>query len=114
MVWASATEGRGGRKTTAARAGGNNWWSPLFGWSAEPDYIDGPSSEAVKEPSVEDVAEMRHRPTSRRFPMFTEEKARELRMRMKETDVFHDVMYHSAIASRLASDMPRRSSASDL
>jgi hypothetical protein len=32
----------------------------------------------------------------------TEEKARQLRARMVETESFHDAMYHSAIASRLA------------
>jgi hypothetical protein len=32
----------------------------------------------------------------------TEEKARQLRARMAEMDSFHDAMYHSAIASRLA------------
>jgi len=32
----------------------------------------------------------------------TEEKARQLRARMAQTESFHDAMYHSAIASRLA------------
>jgi hypothetical protein len=32
----------------------------------------------------------------------TEEKARQLRARMAEIESFHDAMYHSAIASRLA------------
>jgi hypothetical protein len=35
--------------------------------------------------------------------VLTEEKARQLRMRMMETETFHDAMYHSAITSRLAS-----------
>ncbi|CAD6334434.1 unnamed protein product [Miscanthus lutarioriparius] len=34
--------------------------------------------------------------------VMTEEKARELRARMAQTESFHDAMYHSAIASRLA------------
>jgi hypothetical protein len=32
----------------------------------------------------------------------TEEKALQLRARMAEMESFHDAMYHSAIASRLA------------
>ena len=36
---------------------------------------------------------------------FTEEKAKQLRKKMMESSAFHDVMYHSAIASRLASDI---------
>ncbi|KAI3512652.1 hypothetical protein L1887_19970 [Cichorium endivia] len=36
---------------------------------------------------------------------FTEEKAKQLRMKTVETVNFHDMMYHSAIASRLASDV---------
>jgi hypothetical protein len=39
--------------------------------------------------------------------VLTQEKARQLRMRMMETQSFHDAMYHSAIASRLASAAPR-------
>ncbi|XP_028108761.1 S-adenosylmethionine synthase 3-like [Camellia sinensis] len=40
---------------------------------------------------------------------FTEEKARQLRLMTKETSSFYDIMYHSAIASRLASDFPNSS-----
>ena len=40
---------------------------------------------------------------------FTGEKARKLRLMTKETSSFHDVMYHAAIASRLASDFPNSS-----
>ncbi|VAH15117.1 unnamed protein product [Triticum turgidum subsp. durum] len=36
------------------------------------------------------------------FVGLTEEKARQLRARMSEMESFHDAMYHSAIASRLA------------
>jgi hypothetical protein len=38
--------------------------------------------------------------------VLTEEKARLLLVRMIETQSFHDAMYHSAIASRLASAAP--------
>jgi hypothetical protein len=43
---------------------------------------------------------------ARRFGLLTGEKARQLRVRMMETQTFHDAMYHSAIASRLASAAP--------
>lgn len=38
----------------------------------------------------------------------TEEKAKQLRMKIAEASTFHEVMYHSAIASRLASDVSGR------
>jgi hypothetical protein len=43
---------------------------------------------------------------TRWFGLLTGEKARQLRVRMIETQSFHDAMYHSAIASRLASAAP--------
>ncbi|XP_062090661.1 uncharacterized protein LOC133796959 [Humulus lupulus] len=90
------------RKTASA-----NWWTPLFGWSSEPDYIDTGAGTERKE-----KAEFRSESTSEsktqrsRFSpgCFTEDKAKRLRMLTKESESFHDVMYHSAIASRLASD----------
>ncbi|CAN4096865.1 unnamed protein product [Withania somnifera] len=39
---------------------------------------------------------------------FTEDKAKELRRKTMESSNFHDIMYHSAIASRLASDVSGR------
>ncbi|KAJ0987937.1 hypothetical protein J5N97_006293 [Dioscorea zingiberensis] len=84
--------------------GGAGWWAPLFGWTAEPDYIeDGERGAGGGEEEGSGSKPVR------RFAAFTEEKARELRMRTRETESFHDVMYHSAIASRLATDGPRRS-----
>lgn len=35
-------------------------------------------------------------------PQFTEDKARLLRQRMREAESYHDTMYHSGLASRLA------------
>ncbi|RWV92366.1 hypothetical protein GW17_00045268 [Ensete ventricosum] len=124
VIRASAADGRGRRKGPAKSAagggGGNNWWVPLFGWSAEPDYIDGAGAGAgLAEDSSKKGAtasageEERRRRAGRRFAAFTEEKAKELRMRTMEAEAFHDVMYHSAIASRLASDLPRRPSSAD-
>ncbi|KAJ9146514.1 hypothetical protein P3X46_028769 [Hevea brasiliensis] len=40
---------------------------------------------------------------------FTEEKAKQLRMLTTDMSSFHDAMYHSVIASRLASDFKNRS-----
>ncbi|KAG8067333.1 hypothetical protein GUJ93_ZPchr0005g15658 [Zizania palustris] len=84
------------------RAGGGGeksgkWWAPLLGWSGKADYIEA----AAPGPVVEEVGS----DGRRRRPFvggLTEEKARELRARMVETESFHDAMYHSAIASRLA------------
>ncbi|XP_075515569.1 uncharacterized protein LOC142550216 [Primulina tabacum] len=71
----------------------NKWWTTIFGWSTQPDYINNRSSD-------EKEKGLRGR--------FTAEKARELRRKTIETSSFHDAMYHSAIASRLASDLSER------
>ncbi|GAU35968.1 hypothetical protein TSUD_207720 [Trifolium subterraneum] len=77
-----------------------NWWTPLFGWSSEPDYID--SDNKAPNPAS--------KPSKLRFAGgLTEEKAKQLRMMTVGTETFHDTMYHSAIASRLASDFKARS-----
>lgn len=85
----------------------SNWWSPLFGWSSEADYID---SESKPEYRSELDLEAKSSRSSRFAPgCFTEEKAKQLRLMTKDTASFHDAMYHSAIASRLASDFKIRS-----
>lgn len=88
------------------RAVSSNWWAPLFGWSSDPDYIgttSGPSQNPTSMPDPEPESE---RPRSRfSVGCFTEEKAKQLRMKTLENSTFHDAMYHSAIASRLASDL---------
>ncbi|KAJ6963364.1 hypothetical protein NC652_001860 [Populus alba x Populus x berolinensis] len=77
------------------KSSSSTWWSPLFGWSSSPDYLNGNSS-ADQEPG---------RPRSRfALGSFTEEKAKQLRRKTLEGSTFHDMMYHSAIASRLALD----------
>ncbi|KAG8084941.1 hypothetical protein GUJ93_ZPchr0010g10150 [Zizania palustris] len=93
------------RPRVAARAGagagesGGKWWAPLLGWSGKADYIEAAAPVAVE--AVETAGcEGRRRPFV--GGLLTEEKARELRARMVETESFHDAMYHSAIASRLA------------
>lgn len=85
----------------------SSWWTPLFGWSSNPDYLNdsnaGQSSE--RNPDVSGLESDPGRSRSRyALGCFTEEKAKQLRKKTMETAAFHDMMYHSAIASRLASD----------
>ncbi|XP_027168928.1 uncharacterized protein LOC113768675 [Coffea eugenioides] len=87
----------------------SNWWPPLFGWSSDPDYIQGSNSESNQESGEiqgHSEREASGRPTRSKFGLgcFTEDKAKELRKKTMESSTFHDIMYHSAIASRLASD----------
>uniref|UniRef100_A0A0E0JER2 Uncharacterized protein n=1 Tax=Oryza punctata TaxID=4537 RepID=A0A0E0JER2_ORYPU len=87
--------------------GGGKWWAPLLGWSGQPDYIDAQpaaGAEEARASMANPAAEQRG--GGKRFGVLTEEKARQLRARMMETESFHDCMYHSAIASRLASAAP--------
>jgi hypothetical protein len=95
---ACAAAAAGGPRFRADASGVGKWWAPLLGWSGQPDYID---AQPAPPPAPEE--EQRETPAARRFGVLTEEKARQLRMRMMETESFHDAMYHSAIASRLAS-----------
>ncbi|KAM3328950.1 hypothetical protein ACQJBY_026190 [Aegilops geniculata] len=87
------------RGADGSGSGGGKWWAPLLGWSGQPDYIDAQPAPAPEEGRDRAAGK-------RRFGLLTEEKARQLRLRMMETESFHDVMYHSAIASRLASAPP--------
>ncbi|EXB33249.1 hypothetical protein L484_005141 [Morus notabilis] len=87
-----------------------NWWAPLFGWSSDPDYINSSSQNpnAGPDPEPEPASEA-ERPRSRfSLGCFTEEKAKQLRRKTLEGSTFHDAMYHSAIASRLATDLSDR------
>ncbi|KAI3455361.1 hypothetical protein Pfo_012024 [Paulownia fortunei] len=94
---------RNRKNSTAAGAGQSNWWAPLFGWSSEPDYIN--NGVKIEAGQVENESG-RIVPEKNLFRgCFTEEKAKELRKKTIETSTFHDIMYHSAIASRLASDV---------
>ena len=81
----------------AAEGGSGKWWAPLLGWSGKADYIEAPA------PAADAAKEAAAAGRGRAFVGgLTEEKARELRARMAQTESFHDAMYHSAIASRLA------------
>ncbi|CAM8894875.1 unnamed protein product [Rhodiola kirilowii] len=82
-----------------------SWFTPLFGWPNTPDYID-----SVAEPEMAADPDPKPATRSRFVPGgFTDEKAKQLRMMTTGKDAFHDVMYHSAIASRLASDFSTKS-----
>ncbi|KAJ4897967.1 hypothetical protein Rs2_24761 [Raphanus sativus] len=80
-----------------------SWWAPLFGWSSEPDYVVDNSNSSSSSANRESDLDQR---TTRRC--LTEEKAKQLRMKIAQVSTFHEVMYHSAIASRLASDVSVR------
>ena len=83
-------------------AASNNWWGPIFGWSSSsPDYLDSSNQD---NPQPDPARSRLSSPGG-----FTEEKARRLRLMTTGSETFHDVMYHSAIASRLASDFSRPS-----
>ncbi|TVU21576.1 hypothetical protein EJB05_31222, partial [Eragrostis curvula] len=97
---AAAAAGGARARARGADGSGGKWWAPLLGWSGQPDYIDARPSAVPAED------EERRGAPARRFGVLTEDKARQLRMRMMETESFHDAMYHSAIASRLASATP--------
>jgi hypothetical protein len=89
-----ASASAGAKRLRAGAPKGGKWWAPLVGWSGRADYIE------TAAPVVEEEEEEK---AGRSFAGgLTEEKARQLRVRMAEMDSFHDAMYHSAIASRLA------------
>ena len=98
---ASSARPRASAAGTVKGGSSGKWWAPLLGWSGQPDYIDAHPASSEEEPLP------RGPPSSaRRFGVLTEDKARRLRMQMMEAESFHDAMYHSAIASRLASAAP--------
>ncbi|TKY54906.1 hypothetical protein E2542_SST19320 [Spatholobus suberectus] len=111
-IQACATSGHRRTDPDRRRSSSANWWTPLFGFSSEPDYIDSSNKASSQQPAKpEPVPAAREaKPPRPRFAGgFTEEKARQLRMMTVGTESFHDTMYHSAIASRLASDFKAHS-----
>ncbi|KAF7847505.1 hypothetical protein BT93_L2896 [Corymbia citriodora subsp. variegata] len=96
----------------------NKWLAPIFGFSSEPGYIDSaadgkvayPSRKADLEGSGSSLSAAAKPGRPRPDPIrFTEEKARLLRLMTSDHAAsLHDAMYHSAIASRLASDFGNR------
>ncbi|KAH1033399.1 hypothetical protein J1N35_045573 [Gossypium stocksii] len=115
-IYASAIPGHTkqdpNRRKSNPSPSSTNWWGPLFGMSSEPDYFDSDSKTDFKEKrEVEAGTDTAQKSIRSKFSpgSFTEEKARQLRMMTTNTSSFHDAMYHSAIASRLASDFKDRS-----
>ncbi|XP_047308113.1 uncharacterized protein LOC124911653 [Impatiens glandulifera] len=99
VIRASSNSDPSRRPTTSSA----NWWTPLFGFSSDQiNYIETTTSTA--KPSVVVVVDTKKSTRSPSAGRLTSEKARQLRILTSETSTFHDVMYHSAIASRLASD----------
>ncbi|TXG61315.1 hypothetical protein EZV62_012678 [Acer yangbiense] len=104
QVYASSGQRKPADSARSKSGSSTNWWTPVFGWSSEPDYIDSNHLDKLEpDPDARSARSSRFSPGC-----LTEEKAKQLRMMTKETS-FHDAMYHSAIASRLASDFKNRS-----
>lgn len=104
---ASSSERRRPDPSRRSSSSSSSWWTPLFQWSSEPDYIDpAGSAKTEKAGQTGSAQEPNHKLAGARFApvCFTEEKAKLLRMMTAETASFHDAMYHSSIASRMASD----------
>ncbi|XP_057855522.2 uncharacterized protein LOC131065121 [Cryptomeria japonica] len=76
----------------------NPWWTPIFKFGKAEDLQSGNGSVAAAAAAAAAESDGR----ARRTTVFTEEKARALRRELRETETWHDLMYHSAIASRLA------------
>ncbi|CAH8255446.1 unnamed protein product [Arabidopsis lyrata] len=86
-----------------------SWWAPLFGLPSDPNYLNIESSgSAVNPESNPGKPDISGSGQKFRRGCLTEEKAKQLRRKTAEASTFHDVMYHSAIASRLASDISDR------
>ncbi|XP_038694288.1 uncharacterized protein LOC119991861 [Tripterygium wilfordii] len=98
-----------------------SWWAPLFGWSSDPDYINNATTNSVSFQSnnpnamPDRIGERQLDQPRSRFTLgsFTDEKAKQLRRKTLEGSSFHDMMYHSAIASRLATDISENGDFSD-
>ncbi|XP_047326193.1 uncharacterized protein LOC124929851 [Impatiens glandulifera] len=91
------------RRKSKTPTSSQKWWTPLFGMSSEADYIN--ESDQAKTQYPPETSRSRIAPGR-----LTEEKARRLRVLTSESSSFHDIMYHSAIASRMASDFTHFSS----
>lgn len=63
-----------------------NWWTPIFGWNSDPDYIDGKElseKNSSKPTSVSSTSNSDINNSRSRFMpgCFTEEKAKQLRLK---------------------------------
>ncbi|KAK8595656.1 hypothetical protein V6N13_000356 [Hibiscus sabdariffa] len=100
------------RRKSTVSSSSTSWFASLFGVSSDPCYVDSDNeTELEKTRQVESETDAGQKSARARFPpgRFTEDKARQLRMMTSNTSSFHDVMYHSAIASRLASNFKEHS-----
>lgn len=88
------------------------WWFPLFGCSQADqkqwaDDNNQSETRAMDKSSSDHENEMQEAEVPKRSKFMrgrlTPEKAKILRKNLRDTSTFHDIMYHSAIASRLAS-----------
>nr|GLL21209.1 uncharacterized protein LOC109809579 [Ipomoea trifida] len=92
--------------SSSKQTSGSNWWAPLFG----PNFINGSVPAKTNEMKIQIPFQRLNLEVDggrSKFwaGCFTEEKAVELRKVTIQTSTFYDKMYHSAIASRLASDV---------
>ncbi|XP_048133929.1 uncharacterized protein LOC115754920 [Rhodamnia argentea] len=99
--------------SSSSSSSSDSWWAPIFGFSSEPGYVDSvdnkvayPRKGDLECSSLSAAPDAGAKPARcRPDPIrFTEEKARLLRLMTSDAASLHDTMYHSAIASRLASD----------
>eukprot|EP01018_Ginkgo_biloba_P012266 Gb_00707 [translate_table: standard] len=83
------------------------WWAPIFGMQPSRNNDHKHSTVATNVTSAAvgcrslEVAPQANPKVPKRA-VFTAEKARLLRKELRATESWHDLMYHSAIASRLA------------
>lgn len=114
---------------TGIESHGELWWAPLFNVSTEEQWSKLLTSKQVKQqqreakqgtatisspglvpvgstaialPDVIDSASNQGTTGSTKAVVFTAEKARALRKKMRASETWHDGWYHSAIATRLA------------
>ncbi|CAI0543057.1 unnamed protein product [Linum tenue] len=117
VVYASSNPDLNNRRRQlppSSSASSPKWWSPLFGWSSEPDYVGTTPPSQPAADQDENRPDLDAKQARSRFSpgCFTAEKAKQLRMLTSGTSAHHDAMYHSAIASRLASDFNNKNSTS--
>lgn len=90
------------------KRGSMRWWLPLFGWSqADQEPWADNNNELKARARDKSSGDMEEAEVPKRYKFLrgrlTREKAKLLRKDLRDTSTFHDIMYHSAIASRLAS-----------
>lgn len=96
LAVAASAAGCDPNSADASKSGGKlSWWAPPIRKDRKKGGgVGGCGEHGDKEERVT---------VTRRSPILTAEKARLLRREMRSTETWHDAMYHSAMASRLAS-----------